>query len=467
MGFGLLIAGFILLANPVIHVVDVIPDAIGFFLIMAGLTKLSYIVGKIQLARDWFFKLAILEVAKFFSIGFVPYTSGSALVLMAFVYGIAELFLFVNAINQLFEGLSFAGLWYSGKAMYGNIAVKKLHIAKAENGKRKLSRAKRDVERMTYIKRSMIGFYVFRVLATFIPEMTELQMYDNIGEVTALSKPLTYYKPFLYVVFSFAVIVSGLVFIRRTASYFSAIKNDAGFISALEKKYTNDILPKESFFTAIRMRRVMYLFIGSLALSFIIPIDGINICVGAAASILLILAAVNLKKYSKAAVLVIPIAAVRIVLSIVNLILQVAYFVDYTVEAVEWIEKAYNQYYTMAGVATVEYIIALASVVVFLTALMKAVKLHLESFGIQTESAQYSKRNRDLELYNAVGGKLLLCSILAILHYSFACAFHHLLPTMEVIHVITTVVTLIYIAYTVYTVNFINDMIYDKEIEMN
>ena len=78
MGFGLLIAGFILLANPVIHVVDIIPDAIGFFLIMAGLTKLSYIVGKIQIARDWFFKLAILEVAKFFSIAFIPYTSGSA-----------------------------------------------------------------------------------------------------------------------------------------------------------------------------------------------------------------------------------------------------------------------------------------------------------------------------------------------------------------------------------------------------
>ena len=64
MGFGLLIAGFVLLSNPVIMLPifgDILPDAVGFFLIAAGLTKLSAFIGKISEARDGFIKLAFTE----------------------------------------------------------------------------------------------------------------------------------------------------------------------------------------------------------------------------------------------------------------------------------------------------------------------------------------------------------------------------------------------------------------------
>ena len=68
MGFGLLIAGFVLLVNPVIMFPifgDILPDAIGFFLIAAGLTKLSSFIGKISEAREGFMKLAFAELCKF------------------------------------------------------------------------------------------------------------------------------------------------------------------------------------------------------------------------------------------------------------------------------------------------------------------------------------------------------------------------------------------------------------------
>jgi len=58
MGFGLITAGFILLFNPVFYVIDIIPDAIGFFLIAAGLAKLSCFVERIAQARSMFLKLA-------------------------------------------------------------------------------------------------------------------------------------------------------------------------------------------------------------------------------------------------------------------------------------------------------------------------------------------------------------------------------------------------------------------------
>ncbi len=466
MGFGTLIAGFILLFNPVIHVVDVIPDAIGFFLIVGGLTKMSYFVGKIQQARDLFWKLALLEVVKFFCIALIPYTSGSALVLLSFVFGVAELLLFVPALNYLFEGISFAGLWYNGTAMYETKAKKRKSKQTDESLK---VTTKHEVELITSVKRFIMFFYVFRVCATFIPELTELQMYDNLGEVSALKVSMTHYKPILYILFGFIVLVLAVFYIRNVCRFFGAIRKDKQFIESLNRKYNEDILPKETFFVALNMKRAMMLFVLSVILSFMLFIEGVNLLIGIFSASLLIAAAIIIRKYVKLATAVIPVAVVRAIFSVINVIQQYNYFqvAEYDAEAVNWIETAYSQYYTMASFECVEYILALAANLIFITALMKSVKKHLEIFGFQTENAQYSKRNRDLETYNTIGGKLLLCSVLTILNFSFACAYHYLLPGMDIIGFLTSVVSIVYIVYCIYTVNIINSLVYDKEIEMN
>lgn len=468
MGFGAIIAGFILLFNPVINVVDVIPDAIGFFLIVGGLTKMSYFIGKIAQARDLMLKLAFVEVIKIFSIALIPYTSGSALLLMSFVFGFVELLLFIPAVNNLFEGLSFAGLWYNGTAIYAK-KVKKVKVKKKDGT---AAEENKEIELLTGVKKFVIFFYSFRVCATLIPELTELEMYDFIGEVNAFRRSWVSYKPAFYVLFGIATLILGIIFVKKIVSFFGPIKNDKPFIDSLNRKYTDDILPKETFFIAQNMKRAMMLFTLSAIASFIFFVDGINLLVGIISSALLIAAAIIVRKYVKLATVVIPIAAVRGALSIVTLILQYKYFYisEYSVEAVQWIEKAYNQYYIMAAVECVEYIIALASVLLFLTSLMKAVKAHLEVCGMQTENAQYSKRNRDLETYNTIGGKLLLCSIITIINYAFDCSYHYLMPNMASITILTTLtsaVSIIYIAYVIHTVSTINTLLYDKEIEMN
>lgn len=453
MGFGAVIAGLILLFNPVISVVDIIPDAIGFFLIVGGLTKMSYFVNQIAQARSLFLKLAFVEVIKIFSIAFIPYTSGSALVLMTFVFGVVELIIFIPAVNNLFEGLSFAGLWYNGTAMYKKKTVRN-----------------REVELLTSVKRFVLFFYVFRVCATFIPEMTELQMYDYLGEVKTIQRSLVSYKPVLYVMFSLAVIIIGIIYIKKVVSYFGMIAKDKPFIDSLNRKYTVDILSNDTFFIALSMKRATMLFIFSTVASIMFYVEGVNMFVGIISAALLICAAVIVRRYVKLATFIIPIAAVRGILSVVNLIRQYNYFAEYTVEAIDHIETAHNMYYSMAMLECVEYILALAAVLLFIISLMKAVKAHLEICGIQTETVQYSKHNRDLETYNTVGGKLLLCSILAILNYGFDASYHYILPNMSLITVLpalTTVVSLIYIVYVIYSVNNINALLYDKEIEMN
>ncbi|MBE6710798.1 MAG: hypothetical protein E7579_06730 [Ruminococcaceae bacterium] len=476
MGFGLVIAGFVLLFNPVLNVIDLVPDALGFLLIVIGLTRMSFFIGKVEQARDLFSKLAMLEAAKCVMILTIPYASGSDIVLQTFVFGLGEALLFVPAVNYLFEGLSFAGLWYNASAMYEKKTFKRPMNALFNRMSPLISRITKkkirkhpervNVEWITYVREQLIFFYIFRICATLIPELTELQMYENIGDVTAFSRSLAYYKPFLYVVLSAIVLILGIRHIRTVSSFFKAVRNDKPFLHAMEEKYRNDILPRDTFFIARGMKQSMACFSASVFCCIVVTIDDMNVLVGAISAGFLIGAAVILKRYIPAAKWVIPFAAVRGVLGLVNMVLQYDYYVDYTEEAVKYVDKAYTQYYRLAAFECAEYVFAAIAVILYMFFLLKAIKAHLAVCGIQHENAMYSKRNRDIETYNTAGGKLLLSTVMAVINFILAGSYHYIMVNMTLIVVINTAVTVIWAVYTWHTVNVINDMLYNKEIQI-
>jgi hypothetical protein len=131
------------------------------------------------------------------------------------------------------------------------------------------------------------------------------------------------------------------------------------------------------------------------------------------------------------------------------------------------VSDADHKYYTLASLKVVECVLAIASTLFFIAVLMKAVKAHLEVCGIQTENAQYSKRSRDLETYNVIGGKLLLTSILAIINTVMMGAYLYLLVTMSMVFVISIAISIVYAAYAIYSAYVINNLLYEKEIEMS
>ncbi len=453
MGFGCLIAGFVLLFNPVIHVVDILPDAIGFLLIVGGLTKMSFFISKIAQARDLFWKLAFVEIAKLLSILIIPYADGSTKTLLALVFGVVELILFIPAVNYLFEGLSFAGLWYNGTAMYAKKSAK--HKKGANSS-----------EMVTYVRDYILFFYIFRVCASFIPELTELQLYDNLGEVSAFSRSLNSFKPYIYILFLVAGLIIGVLYIRCVTRFFHSIEKDEKFISSLKDKYENDVIPRDTFFIARTMKQALAFFTASVITSFVMTVDNVNVLVGVISSGFLIAASVIVGRYVKQTRLVIPIALLRCVFALFNMVAQFNYFAEYDVSAIDFIDNAYVAYYRMGTLECIEYALAAVSMLLFMVFLMKAIKQHLEVCGVQNNDAMYSKKNHDIETYNTVGGKILLCSVLAVINYILSAAYHFILVSLSLIILINSVVTILWVVYTVHTVATINTMLYNKEIEI-
>lgn len=480
MGFGMVLAGFILLFNPMIHVIDIIPDVIGFLLIAVGLRKTSFFISRIDDARRMFWKLVLIEGIKIPAVFLIPYGSvvphqaGSTKVLLAFVFALVELIAFIPAVNFLIEGISFAGTKYSGELMYEPKYKKRIVLEPydktSKNGKKtsglRLVTRKKKVELITSTKITLIAFYVLRNIMTVVPELTELQMYEFVGNVTANSRPLTYYKGALYFLCFTVVIISGIFYIRKISKLIGNIKKDKPFMDALRTKFERDIMPKKTLFMSLNMKMAIILFAFSVGTSFVLYIDGVNVFVGCISAGFMIAAAAMLGKYVKGAKIAIPLSAVRAALAIYNLIGEARYFSEYgDAFAVEFFERAYNMYYPLATLKIVENIFALASMIVFIVMLMRAVREHLPICGIQVENVQYSKKSRDAEVYESIRVKMVISTIFTCVNFLLAAFNLNILVYFDAITALNMLFTAAWAVITIYSVVYINTNLYNKEIE--
>ena len=451
MGFVLVIAGFLLLFNPVINVFDVIPDAIGFFLIVAGLTKLSYFVDRISKARGMFLKLALVELLKIASIFTIvgDVNSGSTKVLLSFVFGIGEAVMFTLAVMWLFEGLSFSAVVYN--------ATKVSEITKTKRGKNN------DVFLRT--RNYIIFFYIFRCIATLIPELTELQMYDHIGEVHSYSVPLTYFKDDLYKLFGALVIILGIIYIVRVISYFTALKKDTQYRENFIKTYEDTRVTRPEFFLAHRMMTSLVLFTFGAVLTFTLLIDNVNILIGAISGVFFAVSALTMRKYVPKAWIILPFVGARIVFSVVSFIEQVRYFGEYSADAVFYVDKAASMYYKMAFFGCVDMFFAAALLTVFSVILITAVRDHLKVCGVIEETAQFSKSRRDKETLQYLKRRIIPMTVFGIIYFASAAAYRYLsLDRPEWIAVFVAL-SFVFIAYSIHTTSSVNRELYEKEVE--
>jgi len=459
MGFGYLLMGFLFLINPVIHILDILPDCIGYWLIAMGLRKTSLFIGHLDTARGHFWKLALVDLAKVFSIGFWPYVSDTAMLLLAFIFSLVELLFFIPAIISLSEGMNYAGMWYQGESVYAK-KYKKIKVRQPDG--LILKEKKPTAELGTKWRNFSIGFMVLRCAASVAPELTALQLFNNLGAVHAGAIDYSYYKPFLYVVLGLTVMITGLVWYVRTYRYWNGIRRDTIFTEQLRQKYEKDILSNDNLMCALRMKRVTVCFAAAAITSVFVVFDGVNVMTGAISSAFLVAAACMMGKDIKLAYISVPISLCRAALALWNLVLQFRYFAEYEVEAVLWFEDANEKYYFMAATEAAECVAAAAAMLVFLVAFTKAIRLHLAQTGIQTENAQYSKQNRDREVFRLIGSRLLLNGILAICNYGTAFAYPYALVNVDMMNIICVVVTCIWIAQTVTTVNLTNSQVYNR-----
>ena len=212
MKLGAIIAGLVFLFNPNVNLIDILPDAIGFGLILYGITPFSHIQSRMADAARAVRILTIVELIKLASLYFYSFFTGTEqlmILLIAMVFAAFEIFFVWQGFSNLFMGLE----------DFGN----------AEESPRMFDKIK-SARYFTLI------FLTAKSVFAFLPDLTLLDD-ARYGEVTGTGIASWQDYRGVFTVFVFVLIlVVGIVWLAMTISFFRTVKKEKGLLDAINTR---------------------------------------------------------------------------------------------------------------------------------------------------------------------------------------------------------------------------------------
>jgi hypothetical protein len=201
MGFAFLLVGAIFLFDPFINIFEIMPDVIGYALIVYGLSKLSDLELKVAEARRRMTSALYVAAGRVAVtvLSFVMEFDATLVLVFTFSLATLEIFFVIPAFNMLFEALSYACMRFSAKTIND----------KAEN-----------LQKVTPV------FVVVRALCAVLPQLTSLKNeYGYVGDETGLEGSGVIYV-MLTAVCAVVSFVFGIIWLSMVLPYFKSLKNN-------------------------------------------------------------------------------------------------------------------------------------------------------------------------------------------------------------------------------------------------
>lgn len=290
MGFALIIAGLFFLLDPSIVIIDILPDFIGYFLIILGMNRLSVLNSSMSDAKGYVCRLFAVSLVKV-PCALIYITEASSPkqswgLLFAMIFGFVETFYSLKAITAFFDALE-------------DLSVSDDRVSTSTPA----------LARQSQTRAMCIVFAWASAILPALPELTTLTS-SEYGVVTGNGiLSLANYKTAFTVFAAIIGLVLGIYWFVVAARYIRGIKKDVVFYTALCEKVEHNELE-------LRNTREIKAINGFLSLSFIgfllcleVKLDGINYLPHTLfASLFLIALIFFSKNYEKAKKAILPTA---------------------------------------------------------------------------------------------------------------------------------------------------------------
>ncbi|MBQ2735145.1 MAG: hypothetical protein IJF33_04865 [Clostridia bacterium] len=263
-GFRILILAAVVLCNPTVGFVDVLPNCIGYWMLCVGLNRLSDLNGRIAEAVRRFRILILLSIvqllAAYFAYGVIAkqatnvYELRSFLALGSFLMLLAQWFFLIPAFRDLFLGLGYLAERHDSTMLL----VEK--------------RGKTDVQRIASLTRL---FVVASSVFALLPELTGLSSLNGKGENgipeygmlwydSVLSSPESAVDRYVYIDFlrllaTTASLIIALIWLISFVRFVLRILRDDRWIKRLEGIYQAEVLPQTGMLTVRCFSKFFYL----------------------------------------------------------------------------------------------------------------------------------------------------------------------------------------------------------------
>ncbi len=352
LGLTLIAAGFVFLVNPCIHIIDVLPDFIGFILMCFGVDKLSDLEGRFAAAKKGFIELAVISAVKTLGLLLLPHIDEIFVILLVFSFGLLEAMFFIPAMKNIFEGFRYFGL-RSGSSAPGE---------KSEG-----------VQALTCV------VFCLRIVMAFLPEVPKLFVNSSSGVIG--SGVTTDWTDFTVIFYAMAFIVTLAVGIPAAVKmwiYIRKVAKDPLFVSYTEDKFAETVAGDEAFAAQKQMRAVNVLV--TLGAVFLINLyfDYVNWMPGAIAAALFAVAAGVLRRNSKFAYPCMISAVLWAVPSVMSLVKQISYAsLNYKPEHFKYaLGKTEFLYPEIILLSVIEAVLMAVTLVLFALCIKDTLKIH-------------------------------------------------------------------------------------------
>jgi hypothetical protein len=410
-----LIFGCILLFNPNINLIDVMPDALGYLLLLLAIQSASDTFPHFDEAYSAFYKLFWINLAKLpalyimLSVFAINSYERSIITVFALAFAVLEIIFALPGFRALLEGFA--------------------HLGQSEGlmPALKAGAHKRGIDGVTLWT---VVFLVTKAICSALPEFSLISVFETLGSLDpGAINPARLY-PFFAAVGAVVSLVIGGVWLYYTVSYFRALRKSAVMSEFLAQKETACRDAVSARAAHRRERITLYLLAAALLFAFDLILDEKNYLPDILSAICFTVCFLFLGRRTRGARLGLISSALYAASTVARMVAESKYFSLYEYEDVAY--RAGAKYlYTFVGVFAVLE-------AVFLIALILSLFFAMRDFVAHHAGEAMNERNRSvvLSLHKELLVKLRAFTALGIL-----CALFHVaevfLLTLTEKHIVT------------------------------
>lgn len=473
--FGLLILGFVFLANPNVNIIDILPDAIGCLCIVAALFKVGDLSSEMGEAKRAFLTLFWITLSKLPAFAAMLWITGtnvdesSIRLVFAFCYAALEVVFGIRAFTLLFDAFAYIGTRHEGGEFLYYRVVRPERQKPLKNGKVKVIPAR--IWRLETLSRATSLFFIVKAAMYTLPEITTLSSQNSLGDITPEGLAFANFYPLLA---AFAVVVAlvfGIVWLCRICAYTRRIAREKAFWKKLYTEYEGTVLPRGGIFT-MRRTYVFTLLVSAAALfSVDLYLDQINCLPDFISAILFFIAACVIAKEIDGAKWLKAMSLAYFATSVVTYALMIRFTDEYAYSAVHKIARAKELYAPYAISNAVTQIAFIAVVFALAAVLMRIVRAHT---GINAVTGTFSGSRPLQKVYAGRAVRLrifgILAAIMSVLYFYFVVDVKSVslrdgtyggggylyFPKFEIVWMVDFTIAMI---FAVFTCNLVSDLL--------
>ena len=454
---------FVMLFNPNIQLIDLLPDFIGFFILAKFLEKAADAAPYFEEAREAFLKLGFVNLFKFPALILVRAVrshntlDNDILALMTLVFAVLEIIYLIPAIKNLFDALSYLG----------------------ERGNAE-SLIKSDSLISTDALRSFtLAFAILKSLLYTLPEFLKLTRSVEIGTTTSMLTGSRYY-PWAVVASLLIGFVFGGIWLSRILRYSKRIKLEGKFYSSLESLADeNSYAAYEKRVTERSRNRVFLMFILAAVCSVDLTFsdfNSINLLPAFVFGLLFTLGLMGLVKHNGSKKMRIPVLVSGILYNAVAIVKYVYTFkfldnYGYSELLYDANTEAVKLYKAVEILAIFEVVLYLALALLFYILMKQYADTHLGHFNDSSsesiKSSYYKGINKKTITLSAIASLVGILSFINVfVNGSVKILFSNptdvtmpalIVPNLPWFSLLVTAAVIAYAFYSVYYFNFIKE----------